>query len=224
MGLFDSDSDNEIDFHIDIDKKQSSIRFTGDITPKSIHQLKSAFIEIVNAFKKNDERIIYLEIQSDGGDLFSGSGMFDWLIRYKDQFEFELHTYAMGLVASAGTLLFMAGCQRDMGMNSYVLIHNISSSNGGGEPQHLSILKQNFRNDSKLAKNLQKFYETHCKIPPKKLQKMMDKDMYIGYDKCMKYGILTEEIKITVDSESDEHSGEEKETQPNKRRKIVRIQ
>ena len=60
-------SDITPDFFITINKKQSMIQFTGEINAESMHDLKDKFMELVNAFKKNETRLIHLFISSGGG-------------------------------------------------------------------------------------------------------------------------------------------------------------
>lgn len=176
-------------FFISIDKKQKSLQFTGDISPKSVHIFKENIKDILNSFRVNQEKIISIEIQSDGGDLFSGCGCYDWLMKFKNDNDIKINTFAMGLVASAATLIFMAGDNRQMGRNSYLLIHNISISNQ--TTQHFNVIRQNFENDKNLSSNLLNFYKKHCKIPHNILSDMMDKDIYLTYEICSKYEITT---------------------------------
>lgn len=219
-GIFD-DEEEDNTFKVSINKKLKSILFVGDITPESIHKLKQAFQEIHNNFKKNDkDKIIHLNVESNGGCLFSGSGAYDWIMKFKKDNDFKLNTFATGLVASAATLLFMTGDTRDLGFYSYVLIHNMSSSSGI-EPQHLEVVRQNYKNDRMLSKNFYKFYKTHCNIPPEKLKELFKKDMYLTYNDCKKFGIITnEEAEEGSDdsSDSDSDSDSDNEVQTKRRR------
>lgn len=186
--LFDSDDDDD-KFHLSIDKKTKCVQFTGDISPKSVHQLKDHIKDLVNNFRGTQERTISIEIQSDGGDLFSGCGCYDWIMKFKRENSLQIHMFAIGLVASAATMIYMAGDIREMGDNSYLLIHNLSTSNPS--TQHFNIIKQNFENDKMLSNNLTNFYKKHCSIPDSVLKDMMNKDIYITSDLCAKYGITT---------------------------------
>lgn len=181
-----SNDDENDDYQINVDKKNSMVQFTGDITPNAVHSLKEKIIEIVNSFKKADDRVVHLHIQSEGGCLFSGVGMFDWLTLMKDVLDFGLNCYGMGLVASAASIIYMAGDVRMCGENSYFLIHALStmSISTGFEES-----KQNLKNNEKIMNQLTRFYTEHTTITEKMLGKCMKKDIYMTYTQCVKFGI-----------------------------------
>lgn len=184
-----SDIDFETNFDICTDKKTKIVQFTGDITEKSTHALKESVLEIVNTFKKNDKRLVHLHISSDGGCLFSGVGLFDWITFMKLTHDFKLNTYGMGIVASAASVIFMAGDTRLCGRNSYFLIHALSTNGGLTLSTSFEESKQNLMNDQIIMNQLVDFYKQHTTIPEKNLTKMMKKDIYLTYTNCVKYGI-----------------------------------
>ena len=179
------------DFQINVDKKNKMIQFTGEVSPKSVHSLKDSIVEVVNSFKKADSRVVHLHLQSEGGCLFSGVGMFDWCELMKTTLDFKLHCYCMGLVASAASNLFLAGDRRWCGRNSYFLIHALSTHTSGG----LSIstgfeeAKQELKNDQTIMDQLIAFYKERTTITDKMIGKCMKKDIYLTYTQCVKYGI-----------------------------------
>lgn len=183
----DVDTDEDT-FFINVDKKNKLVQFTGDISEKSVHNLKESILEVVNALKKSDIRMINLHISSDGGCLFSGVGMYDWIILMKSTLDWKLTCYGQGLVASSASVIFMSGDVRVCGPNSYFLIHALSS---GG----LSILtgfedmKQNMKNNQILMDQLIRFYKQNTTITDKMLNKCMKKDIYMTHEKCVLHGI-----------------------------------
>ena len=63
-------------------------------------------------------------INSGGGSVVSGISSMDTILRTK----VPVHTYVDGLAASAATFLSVVGNYRFMSRNSYMLIHQLSSS------------------------------------------------------------------------------------------------
>lgn len=206
-----SDTEND-DYQINVDKKHKMIQFTGEISSKSVHSLKDRIMELVNVLKKSDERVVHLHLQSEGGCLFSGIGMFDWCTLMKSTHDFEIYCYGMGLVASAASMIFMAGGVRLCGRNSYFLIHSISTVTSGIISTNFEEEKQNFKNDQVIMDQLTRFYKEHTTITDKMLGKCMKKDVYMTYDQCVKYGIDTTKVEPDVDPELEPEPEPEPET------------
>ena len=80
----------------------------------------------------------------------------------------------------------LGGSERLMGKNAYVLIHQISTELWG----NFQELKHELKSTDKFMKNLKKMYLEKTKIPEKKLNKLMKKDIYLSPKDCLKYGIV----------------------------------
>ena len=170
------------DFSINV--HQNEVHFTGDITSESVHQLSMkmrALDKRLSLF--NGEQIIHLFITSDGGCLFSGFKCYDII----SSLRCTIHTYAVGLVASAGTLPFMAGSKRFMGDYSFVLIHQLSKGVSAGEK--FEEAKANLKNDKMLMKKMRKLVESKGNVPEDKLTEMLKNDIYLDSEKCHKWAI-----------------------------------
>lgn len=125
---------------------------------------------------------IRVHIQSDGGDVFAGmSGM-------NTMRESKLHitTIAEGACCSAGTFLLMGGKDRRMGENAYVLIHQISTAFYGKYEE----MKDEMKTCKKLMKMLKRVYKKETTIPKEKLKELMERDVYLDANECIKYGIV----------------------------------
>mgnify|MGYP003625309210 CR=1 FL=1 len=83
-------------------------------------------------------------------------------------------------------LIRVGGSERLMGKNAYVLIHQISTELWG----NFQELKHELKSTDKFMKNLKKMYLEKTKIPEKKLNKLMKKDIYLSPKDCLKYGIV----------------------------------
>ena len=178
------------DFCIKVHRKNHIVQFTGDISPKSVHLLKSAIMDVVNSFKKADSRVVHLHLQSEGGCLFSGMGMIDWCKLMKMMLDFKLHCYCAGIVASAASNIFLVGDERWCGKNSYMLIHALSTNISGDlcSSTGFEEAKHDMKNDEIIMNQLIAFYKERTTITDKMICKCMKKDIYLTYAQCVKYG------------------------------------
>jgi ATP-dependent protease ClpP protease subunit len=93
--------------------------------------------------------------------------------------------------ASAATLILLAGSVRKMSENSYVLIHQISADGVWGKYEELKDHMQNFTKD---MDRMKKVYESETAIPPRKLNKILKKDLYLDAEQCLTYCVIHEII------------------------------
>lgn len=124
---------------------------------------------------------INLHIQSDGGDLNAGLGCMDFLRRLKAR----VVTIAEGMCASAATFLFLGGDERIVTQNSYILIHQLGSEFWG----KYENMKDEMKFCDQLMKQMKKIYLRETSIPESKLDRLMKRDLYMSYKKCVRYGL-----------------------------------
>jgi ATP-dependent Clp protease protease subunit len=101
-----------------------------------------------------------------------------------------VYTYVEGAVASAGTLLSLAGDKRYMGKYSHLLIHQLS----GGMYGKFNEMEDEIYNCTALMKLLKAFYKEKTKMPMKKLEEILTKDIWLSADECLQYGIVDQII------------------------------
>lgn len=68
--------------------------------------------------------VINIYINSYGGSGINGLNMYEWVKNNK----YQVNTYCQGAVASAASLLFLAGTKRYMNDGGMMMIHQIASS------------------------------------------------------------------------------------------------
>jgi ATP-dependent protease ClpP protease subunit len=124
---------------------------------------------------------ITLHIQSDGGNLNAGLGCMDFLRRMKAR----IITIVEGVCASAATFLFLGGDERVVTQNSYLLIHQLSSEFWG----NYEDMKDEMKFSDQLMKQMKKIYLRETSIPEVKLDRLMKRDLYLSYKKCVRYGL-----------------------------------
>ena len=128
---------------------------------------------------------IKITINSGGGDLFSGIAAMNII----EKSRVKVITEVQGSCCSAATFLLLAGHERRMGKDAFVLIHQITTGQFWGKFQEL---KAECDNCSKFMKRIETVYRTKTKIPDKIFKKMMKRDVFIDSSECIKHGIVHE--------------------------------
>jgi ATP-dependent protease ClpP protease subunit len=126
---------------------------------------------------------VTLYIKSEGGDIFEGFSGMDHIENTK----LHVTTVADGCCASAATFLFLAGDECRVNRHAYLLIHQISMDGLWGKYEDI---KQEVENSDKFMDTIKNIYREKTKIPPKKLDEFMKKDVYLTAQECQKYGII----------------------------------
>jgi ATP-dependent protease ClpP protease subunit len=132
---------------------------------------------------------LMLHIFSYGGDIYSGLSLYDFIIEYNKTI--PVYTIAEGIVASAATLISIAGVKKYITPNSYMLIHQLSSYASGNFEQ----IKDEFNNCEKIMDKLKKIYSTKTKFNKTQLSDILKRDINLDADDCKKFG-LVDEIKL----------------------------
>ena len=127
---------------------------------------------------------IHLRINSYGGSVFAAFGSID----YMNQSKTPIYTYIDGCAASAGTIMSVCGDQRFIGENSYMLVHQLSSTHWGKYQE----LQDDMKNSDNLMKRIKEIYEEKTKIPKTKMDEILKHDLWWDAKTCLKYGLVDE--------------------------------
>jgi ATP-dependent Clp endopeptidase proteolytic subunit ClpP len=147
----------------------------GELESKSLTMAKTLDI---------DAPPIKMLINSGGGSITAGISSMDTILRCKVPVE----TYVDGFCASAATFLSVVGDGRYMSRNSYMLIHQLSS-NFWGKYSEFEDEKQNLDLMMKTIKNV---YKKYTKLPMKKLDEILKRDLMWDAETCLGYGLIDE--------------------------------
>ena len=169
---------------------ENKIFYYGDVTSDSCLELNRILVELDLKLRNTQNSlgsdvltpIIELHVNTNGGCIFSAFSTVDTIRSLKS----KVYTYNEGLVASAGTLITGIGHTRFIGQYSHMLIHQLSSEAYG----KFSEIEDHFANVSHLMKCLKDFYKKHSKIPMKKLDDLLKKDIFLNADECLLYGLV----------------------------------
>lgn len=152
---------------------------------KKVAELESKSLTISNNLEIDPPPIKVL-INSGGGSIVAGISSMDTILRTK----VPIHTYVDGFAASAATFLSVVGTHRLMSRNSYMLIHQLSSSFWGtyanfeDEKQNLDLM----------MKTIKDVYKEYTKVPMKELNSILKHDLLWDAKKCLDMGMIDQII------------------------------
>jgi ATP-dependent Clp endopeptidase proteolytic subunit ClpP len=170
---------------------ENKLFFYGEIDEQSCLELNRVLIELDlklqnlrNILGDDYKPVIHLHINTPGGEIYAAFSTVDTILNLKS----DVYTYADGLVASAGTLISAVGDKRYCGKHAHMLIHQLSSAIYGT----FADLQAGMDSATMLMKLLKEFYKKNTKVPMKRLDELMTKDIYLTADECLNYGIVDE--------------------------------
>lgn len=129
---------------------------------------------------------ITIYINSEGGEVHSALSLFDFI----RSSPVKIITVITGNASSAATIISLSGHERKITVNSYMLIHNISSSFWG----KMHEFEDEMKNMSKLTANLKKIYKDNTSITKTKLNTILTKDLLMDSKECLRLGLVDEII------------------------------
>ena len=133
---------------------------------------------------ENSEKDIYLYINSPGGIITSGMGIYDTMNYIKP----DVATICMGQAASMGAFLLSGGAKgkRSALPNGRIMIHQPL---GGAEGQ-ASDIKIQADEILRLRTNLNRILSKNTKQTLKKIEKDTDRNFFMSSDEAKDYGII----------------------------------
>jgi len=167
----------------------NNIYFYGPITAESCKELNNALIELDKNSKIFSDNFninpppINLHIQSEGGSLMNTFYVLDLI----NSLETPVYTYVDGYVASAGSLISVMGKKRYMTKNSFIMIHQLSSSLGEGK---FNDLDDNMDNLNKFMETIRNIYLEKTKIPIDNLNDILEHDLWMNSKESLEYGLV----------------------------------
>lgn len=103
-----------------------------------------------------------------------------------------VYTIAIGITASAASMIYLAGHKRFATNNAYFLFHRGSCGNIGGDYNQINQFMEDYR---KQVEELEEFYIAHTKFEIELIKtKMNNGDWYIYKDEALENGIVDEII------------------------------
>lgn len=133
---------------------------------------------------ESSDKDIYLYINSPGGIITSGMGIYDTMNYIKP----DVATICMGQAASMGAFLLSGGAKgkRSALPNARIMIHQPL----GGVEGQASDIKIQSDEIIRLRTNLNKILAKNTKQSLKKIEKDTDRNFFMGADEAKNYGII----------------------------------
>ncbi len=140
---------------------------------------------------ENPEKDIHIYINSPGGSVSAGLGIYDIMQFVKC----DIRTYCTGMAASMGSLLLTAGApgKRYVLPHARVMIHQPLIS--GGLSGQASDIEIHARELIDMKQRLTKIYEKHTSQSMDRLTKDMDRDNFMSADAAVKYGLVDQIVE-----------------------------
>ncbi len=153
---------------------------------KKIQELGSKYHSASEVMGLDNPIPLKIHINSFGGSVFAGFSSVDYILRSN----VPTWTIIDGCAASAATLMSIVGSHRQIGRNSYMLIHQLSSGMWGKYEE----MKDDMKNSKELMSRIKGLYTEHTKLPKKKLNEILKHDLWWDAETCLEYGLVDEII------------------------------
>lgn len=176
-----------------INTNLNHIYFNDDITTESAFELCKELrnmetkIKTLSVSLNIEKQPIYLHITTDGGLVYSAFSIIDCI----KSLSIPVYTIIDGFVASAGTLISLAGEKRYMCENAYMLIHELR----GGIWGKMSEMDEEYTNSKKIMEHIKRIYADNTKIKKKELDGILKKDLIWDVKECIEKGLIQEIYK-----------------------------
>lgn len=166
--------------------KERIIFLTGEVNDASASLVCAQLLFLESEDPKKD---IFFYINSPGGVVTSGLSIYDTM-QYISP---DVTTLCMGLAASMGSLLLMAGTKgkRYSLPNSRIMIHQPS----GGFRGQATDIEIHAREILALRSRLNRIYEKHTGVSLTQIEKAMERDNFMSPEEAKKFGLIDEIIE-----------------------------
>jgi ATP-dependent Clp protease protease subunit len=166
---------------------RDSIIFIGTPIDDNVANLITAQLLFLEA--EDPERDISLYINSPGGSITAGLGIYDTMQFIRN----DITTICVGQAASMAAVLLAAGTDKKRFAlpNSRVIIHQPLMSGLGGQATEIEI---HAREILRLRSTLNGILAHHCHQPVERIEKDVERDYIMKADQAKEYGIIDEVI------------------------------
>ena len=159
------------------------------VGPVNDHSANLVCAQMLFLESENPDKDIFLYINSPGGSVSAGLSIFDTMNFVKP----EVSTLCMGMAASMGSFLLMAGAKgkRLSLPNSKIMIHQPS---GGAQGQATDI-EIHAREILKTREQLNRLYAERTGKSVEKITADMERDFFMSPNEAKDYGLIDQVIE-----------------------------
>lgn len=161
-----------LDHGIDLDKRR--IVLTEEVN----EEMHSKVLKAVLKMEDDNTNPITVYLNSEGGEVYSGLGIYDVLRSAKS----DIHIHASGAIMSAAALIFLAGDKRYASENVSFMIHSMSAPIPDNKVRDQQVeLDENKRINNKMIDILVKRVKMKRALAYRKIN---SNDWYIGLEEA----------------------------------------
>ena len=189
----ENDNDDHSDSESRIESINNDIYFYAEVTRtnnltlnKKIDSLGMKYFNYSNSLNMNIVAPLYLHINSFGGSVFAGFSSVDHILNSK----VPVYSVVDGCAASAATIMSVVASKRYMHKHAFMLIHQLSAGYWGKYEE----LKDDMQNNDLIMNKIKDIYKEYTKIPSKKLDEVLKRDLWWDAKTCLEYGLIDEII------------------------------
>ena len=135
-----------------------------------------------------DGDTLRVEINSPGGDVFAGLGMYNMLRAWAGQEGRTLVTRVTGLAASMASIVALAGDKREMPANTFAMVHSPSSLVWGTADE----MRDHADTLDKIKGSMKTIYMERMGIDEAKVTEILAKDTWISAEEAKELGFATD--------------------------------
>lgn len=174
-----------------IEADDNNVRFRGNnvffyapVSNTSVVKLISILHRVAGTLSQQRDAVIYLFINSEGGDLYAGMAAMDHIMT----FHIPIYTVIEGFAASAATLISIAGKKRFIMPHAHLLIHQLSTGFWGKYHEMVEEYKTNKR----LMSVMTRVYSERTKLERDDVKNLLKSETHIGAKKAIRWGLVDE--------------------------------
>jgi len=184
--------------------RDNHIYFLNKVSKSSIYRLGQEIHNITkkynklqreNSFVTITPKPIFLHLNTDGGCSFSAWVGADMIKNSK----IPINTIIEGRCMSAGTILSVAGVERYMEKNAYMMIHQLSGGIDGTYQQ----MKDEMNFYKKDMKKTIDYYHQHSSMSKMDIEKQLQRDEMWDFDTALNYGFIDKSTTLLDTSIND---------------------
>ena len=151
----------------------------------------------INHYNKTDKnknvyikpKAIVLHINSPGGSGNAGIA----LMNIVNNSRVPIIALVEGMSASAATFITVIAKYRVISPEAVMLIHQLSTGFHGKHEEIKFYIKES----DKFMDMFNKFYSEHTKLSPEKLKEILQRDIFLSAEDCLKYGLVDKVLEKT---------------------------
>lgn len=182
--------------------KKREIFLTETLSPATASNLLK---QLMYLEKTDPGEPVTLYISSPGGEVTSGMAVYDYIQLMKS----PVNTVCIGLAASMGAILFLAGQERKMLEHTQIMIHDPSFARcdmGGMKPHEMQKRVNDLRRTSKMLRGV---IVDRTGLSCEQVTEITKSDTFFSAKEAVKFGIATEIISRRKEecNEENEESG-----------------